>query len=202
MPPHHGAGAPAACDALSPLPAVNPAVEQQYVDNIRWIREASRHRLVRARPGGGRVGSWTLPEVRGCSPPGPLRRCPHWPPHRAATGRRSPGPFRRGPGLRGNNWGQAGLSSPHSPAGPWSQVSRLLRCVTWGEWLGLSEPPVPSARWRCWRWRVPPGCGVGLGAGRLTLCGARAGGTGISVTVSVTTSWMTRGGDWFTRTRS
>ncbi|KAJ8786189.1 hypothetical protein J1605_006409 [Eschrichtius robustus] len=24
---------------------VNPAVEQQYVDNIRWIREASRHRL-------------------------------------------------------------------------------------------------------------------------------------------------------------
>ncbi|XP_068413347.1 urocanate hydratase isoform X2 [Eschrichtius robustus] len=25
---------------------VNPAVEQQYVDNIRWIREASRHRLV------------------------------------------------------------------------------------------------------------------------------------------------------------
>ncbi|XP_060016941.1 urocanate hydratase isoform X1 [Lagenorhynchus albirostris] len=25
---------------------VNPAVEQQYMDNIRWIREASRHRLV------------------------------------------------------------------------------------------------------------------------------------------------------------
>ncbi|XP_024619168.1 urocanate hydratase [Neophocaena asiaeorientalis asiaeorientalis] len=25
---------------------VNPAVEQQYVDNIRWIREASQHRLV------------------------------------------------------------------------------------------------------------------------------------------------------------
>lgn len=48
---------------------------------------------------------------------------------------------------------------------------------------------------------MPPGCGVGLGAGPLTLCGARAGGTGVSVTVSVTTNRVTRGGDWFTRTR-
>lgn len=33
------------------LPAVNPAVKLQYVDNIRWIQEAARHRLVRAPPG-------------------------------------------------------------------------------------------------------------------------------------------------------
>lgn len=34
------------------LPAVNLAVKLQYVDNIRWIREAAKHRLVRAWPGG------------------------------------------------------------------------------------------------------------------------------------------------------
>lgn len=41
------------CHATPPSPlAVNPAVRLQYVDNIRWIREAARHQLVRAQPWG------------------------------------------------------------------------------------------------------------------------------------------------------
>lgn len=37
---------------------MNPAVKLQYADNIRWIREAAKHELVRAWPGEGRAGHW------------------------------------------------------------------------------------------------------------------------------------------------
>lgn len=48
-----------------PLPAVIPTVKLQYVDNIRWIREAAKHQLVRLQLGGGGA-VWTLPQVRCC----------------------------------------------------------------------------------------------------------------------------------------
>lgn len=46
------------------LPAVNLAVKLQYMDNIRWIREAAKHRLVRAWPGGKQGWASGLPSQR------------------------------------------------------------------------------------------------------------------------------------------
>lgn len=53
---------------------MNPAVKLQYMDNIRWIREAAKHQLVRAWPGGGQGGPLDLAWV-GCRLP--PRREPH-----------------------------------------------------------------------------------------------------------------------------
>lgn len=50
--PHRGAGALVPVTP-PPLPAVIPTVKLQYVDNIRWIREAAKHQLVRLQLGGG-----------------------------------------------------------------------------------------------------------------------------------------------------
>ena len=66
--PHCGAGALVPVTP-PPLPAVTPAVKLQYVDNIRWIREAAKHQLVRAPAGGRGVAVWALPQVKCCSPP-------------------------------------------------------------------------------------------------------------------------------------
>ena len=63
--PHRGAGALVPVTP-PPLPAVIPAVKLQYVDNIRWIREAAKHQLVRLQLG-GRGAVWTLPQVRCCA---------------------------------------------------------------------------------------------------------------------------------------